>query len=133
MPIDPGPYDAASTYVHLDEDGAGVPMPGGEPFWKALMEGHLPQLEHGRLISQHSFAAPWPSWERHPAGEEVVVLLSGAVDFLLEVEGAERVVSLRQPGDFAVVPRNVWHTARPRQPASMLFITPGQGTEHRPA
>lgn len=133
MSVDPGPYDASSTYVHLDDGGAGTPLAVTETFWQEAMAGAMPELERGRLVSQFSFADPWPSWERHPAGEEIVVLLSGAVDFVLEVDGVEQVVSLQRPGGFVIVPRNVWHTARPRQPTSMLFITPGQDTDHRPA
>ena len=30
--------------------------------------------------------------------------------------------------NFAIVPRNTWHTARVTSPTTMLFITPGEGT-----
>lgn len=29
------------------------------------------------LVSVHEFSEPWGSWERHPAGDEIVMLLSG--------------------------------------------------------
>ena len=74
---------------------------------------------------------PWDSWERHPAGEEIVVLVSGRVDLIQEIDGEERVVALT-PGTAVINPRNVWHTANVHEPGDALFITPGRGTEHRP-
>jgi oxalate decarboxylase/phosphoglucose isomerase-like protein (cupin superfamily) len=71
--------------------------------------------------------------ERHPAGEELVMLLSGAATLVLEDEsGQEQSVHLSDPGSYVLVPRNVWHTARTSVPTTMLFLTPGAGTEHRP-
>ena len=75
--------------------------------------------------------ATWDGWERHPAGEEVVYLLSGRVDIVQDLDGAHHVVELR-PGDAIINPTNVWHTARVHEPGMALFITPGDGTEHRP-
>jgi len=42
-------------------------------------------------------------------------------------------VSLNQVGEYVLVPKNTWHTAKVRKPSRMLFITPGEGTENRPA
>ena len=69
----------------------------------------------------------------HSAGDEVVVLLEGVADFVLDLDGGEQVVPLSEPGAFVVVPRGVWHTARVRAPSRALFLTRGDGTEHRPA
>jgi hypothetical protein len=60
-----------------------------------------------------------------------VVLLSGRVEVMQEVEGTRRVVELRA-GEGMVDPRNVWHTTVVQEPGAALFITPGAGTEHRP-
>jgi mannose-6-phosphate isomerase-like protein (cupin superfamily) len=132
VPIDPGPYDIASTYLHLRDGGGGEPIAAGATFWDDLSAGKLPRLEHGRLMGQFAFDADWPVWERHPEGDELVMLLSGSLDFVLEQQGAERVVPLRAPGAFVLVPAGTWHTARARAASSILFVTPGRGTEHRP-
>ena len=64
---------------------------------------------------------------------KAVVLLSGDVTLVCETDHGEAPTRLSAPGDFVVVPRGVWHTARVAAgPAMMLFITPGEGTEHRP-
>lgn len=82
------------------------------------------------LISQHTFDADWPSWEKHPAGDEQVILISGSAEFALFQTGVEQVTPLTSPGDYLIVPRNVWHTARILERTTCLFITPGEGTMH---
>jgi quercetin dioxygenase-like cupin family protein len=82
------------------------------------------------LISRHDFAEPWPSWERHPKGDEFVYLLEGDLDFILWVDGAEQTFRVNEPDSYVVVPKNIWHTVRPRKPTVMLFVTPGESTEH---
>ena len=70
--------------------------------------------------------------ERHPAGDEIVCLLSGDVKMVLDRGGAEEVAGLRDPGSYVVVPKGTWHTARTSVPTRMLFVTPGEGTENKP-
>jgi quercetin dioxygenase-like cupin family protein len=103
-----------------------------EEFWPALIAGRLGPVH--RLVSYFSFDADWSSWERHPAGEEFVCLLAGEVELHLEKEdGTRDSVVLDAPGAFVLVPPNTWHTGKVRRPAKMLFVTPGEGTENRPA
>lgn len=85
------------------------------------------------LISQHHFTESWPSWEVHPRGDEVVTLLAGRATMVLETAGGEQAVALDTPGDYVVVPRNTWHTARVDEPCTLMFFTPGEGTDHREA
>jgi mannose-6-phosphate isomerase-like protein (cupin superfamily) len=121
-----------STYVHLGESGAATPIPVTERFWPDLTSGQLPELEQGRLVTQFSFDGEWDSWEMHPEGDELGVLLSGSVDLILDQGGQERTVELRAPGAFAVIPRGAWHRARALASSAMVFVTAGRGTRHRP-
>lgn len=83
------------------------------------------------LIASYAFDQDWGVWERHPAGDEVVVLISGAARLVLRTEAGESVTELKAPGSFIVIPQNVWHTAYVETPTQMLFVTPGEGTENR--
>lgn len=83
------------------------------------------------LISEFGFAETWPTWERHPNGDEIVVLLSGEAEIVLRQGSGDQSVRLSDPGTYVVVPANTWHTARTETPTRMLFITPGEGTENR--
>jgi len=82
------------------------------------------------LISAHRFVEDWPTWEKHPSGDEMVILLSGRAELRLRRETGDESIELDEPGAYVIVPRDTWHTARIAQAASMLFITPGEGTQH---
>ncbi len=122
-----------STYLHVQEGGRSVAVPVSGSFWEELASGAHSHLAQGRLMSAFTFSEPWSSWERHPAGEELVLLVAGAATIVLDESGTRREVSLSTPGDFVLVPPGIWHTAQPASPTTMLFLTPGAGTEHRPA
>ncbi len=80
------------------------------------------------LVSQFSFEEAWSTWEIHPNGDEIVFLLSGDTDLVLATDEGEVVTRVSSPGEYVIVPRDTWHTARPHAPTSMLFLTPGEGT-----
>ena len=121
------PYEIDRTFLHLGNERASR----FRKLLEELADGRF-QLEQGRLFSAHAFSEPWPVWERHPAGEEVVFLLSGSVDLVLEENGQRRTIRLTRRGEYVLVPKGVWHTAIASEPVTMIFITPGAGTEHRP-
>jgi mannose-6-phosphate isomerase-like protein (cupin superfamily) len=127
-------FDLSKTFVHLGLGVKATALPDFE-----FTAEHLTEYEErfasdgdeGRLVCITLQSATWDTWERHPAGEEVVVLLSGRVDLVQDLPDGEEVVVLH-PGEAAINPINVWHTARVHEPGLGLFITPGRGTEHRP-
>ncbi|MDQ2642134.1 MAG: cupin domain-containing protein [Pseudomonadota bacterium] len=124
----------SSTYLRLRPDCSIEHLPVDARFWPRLMAGELGDFRNEYLVSSFECSADWPNWERHPNGDEVVALLSGAATLVLEdANGTRREVQLLQPGSFCVIPRGTWHTAKVASAASMFFITPGEGTEHRPA
>jgi len=108
-----------------------VALPVTDSFWEDLGAGAFDHLGAGRLVSQMDFLEDWTSWEMHPHGEEFIYLLGGSVDFVVSANGVETTTSLVSPGTFLIVPRGAWHTANVHERSSMLFITPGEGTQHR--
>lgn len=109
-----------------------MPLRVTESFWEDLAAGKLGNLDEGRLVTSFSFSADWNVWEMHPDGEEFVCLLSGTAELVLDQEGGHCVVHLHRPGAYVIVPRGTWHTAKAAGSCSMLFITAGKGTVHRP-
>lgn len=124
--------DILTTYLHFGDNGRTDGIVVSDSLWEEIATGKYPQLEQGRLMSAFTFSEAWSMWERHPAGDELVMLLSGSATVVLEESGQERIVQLDKPGSYVLVPQNVWHTARTSVPTTMLFLTPGAGTEHRP-
>ena len=119
------------TYVHLAVDGKAQTTPGGAEFW-SLPPDELCKFDQGWLISEFVCTEDWSNWEMHPQGDEFVYLLSGDIELMLELPTGT--TSERITGCGArIVPRNVWHTAKVFSPSRMLFVTRGEGTQHRAA
>ncbi|MCC2603833.1 cupin domain-containing protein [Planctobacterium marinum] len=95
------------------------------------LDNQYQQFKGHSLVAMHSFESDWPSWEIHPKGDEIVVLMSGEITMILKENVGDRAVTLRRSGDFVIVPRGVWHTAKTVQKSQLLFITPGEGTENK--
>ncbi len=123
-------FSLSSTYVVLGDNGDAIPVAVSDRFFEDL-ESKVDDFKGKRLISHFTFDKDWETWEMHPAGEEFVCLLSGQVDLILEQNGVENTVQLSTSGSYVLVPRGTWHTARVHTPSSMLFITPGEGTQNR--
>ena len=85
----------------------------------------------GRLVSQYSFTEDWTSWEMHPAGAEVVICTAGAMVLVQEHPVGRRESVALAAGDYAINPPGVWHTADVAKAATAIFITAGEGTQHR--
>ena len=125
------PMNPEEIYVHLAVDGTAQKVPGGAEFW-SLPPDEMNKFGQGWLISEFICTEDWSNWEMHPHGDEFVYLLSGDVELLLELPTG--VSSERITGRGArVVPRNIWHTAKVFSPSRMLFVTRGEGTQHRAA
>ena len=86
----------------------------------------------GRLVSQYSFTEDWSSWEMHPAGAEVVICTAGAMVLVQEHPNGQRETVALAAGEYAINPPGVWHTANVAEAATAIFITAGEGTQHRP-
>ena len=122
-------FDLATTYVQLDDGPRALAVEVDDEFWQTI--DRRSELQGGRLVSRFHNAQDWDIWEMHPAGDEVVCLLSGAMDVVLDEPDGERVVAL-EAGRTCIVPRGVWHRAIVREPGDTLHITRGEGTQHRP-
>lgn len=124
------PLDLASTFAILTPSLAAEPRPVTPDIYQEL-DGEFDGFAGHTLVSLHEFAGDWPVWEMHPAGDEVVILLSGAATFVLRTDDGDVEVELDRPGCYVIVPRGTWHTARVSTATRMVFITPGEGTENR--
>jgi mannose-6-phosphate isomerase-like protein (cupin superfamily) len=128
------PFDLHTTHAHLGLGARVEPLPDFQwtpEYLDAYVERTASDGNEGRLVVLLEQPASWDSWERHPAGDELVVLLSGRVDLIQEIDGEHRVVELT-PGMAVINPPGVWHTADVHEPGEALFITAGRGTKARP-
>ena len=124
------PMNIASTFVVVDRAFSAEPVANTDSLWAEIDE-RFGDFAGSSLISSFSFDDDWPTWEVHPHGDEFVCLLSGSAEMILAKAHGDETVRLSEPGSFVIVPRGTWHTAKVNVPTTMLFITPGQGTENR--
>ena len=124
-------FDLLRTYVRFDEGRSATRIEVSETFWSDVVAGKRHDLDQGVLVAAFAYDSDWPSAEMHPEGDEIVYLVSGAIDLVLQHGERDEAIAL-EAGEAVIVPRGTWHTARVRVPGHALHITPGAGTEHRP-
>ena len=122
------------AFIHLGLGATAVPQPPftGLEWYEGYGARHGDDGAEGRLVSQYTFTEDWPSWEMHPSGSEVVICIHGAMRLTQEFpDGSHKQVPL-SAGEYAINPPGVWHIADVEESATAIFITSGEGTQHRP-
>lgn len=131
-PTPTSPLDLHDEYLVLEGTNA-VRLDGGPTFWQRLASGDesVEVARRGWLVAAFTYDGDWQQWEVHPAGDEVVHVVAGEVDLVLDLPSGPERIELRA-GRTVVVPRGVWHTAVVRRPGAAIHVTFGEGTRHRP-
>ncbi len=122
-------FDPFATLVHLRAEGRAGPVVWTPDVFRTLV------TEPGdRVIGAKHADAPADfhadEWELHPGGDEVLYLLAGGLDVVLDEPAGERTFAL-EGGQACLVPRGVWHRLVLRRPSDLLFVTPARDTRHR--
>lgn len=133
----PDAIDLGETYLYLEGSSADL-VEVTPTFWPELVSGAATSAGarrviegHGWLMMRFQMTSSPGHWECHPVGDEILVLQSGRLDVVFETHEGERVVALHA-GDTCVVPRGTWHRQVVHAPSSLIAITCGEGTRHRP-
>ncbi|MBI1338823.1 cupin domain-containing protein [bacterium] len=125
-----------SNPIHLGLGASAVVEPefgGGMAWYEAYGDRHdAADGAEGRLVTRHTFTAPWDSWEMHPEGDEVVLCLEGEMVLHQDFPNGTTASVRLAAGEYVINLRGVWHTADVHGSATALFITAGLGTQHRP-
>ncbi|MDA1074007.1 MAG: cupin [Proteobacteria bacterium] len=104
---------------------------GSMDWYTSYGDRHVKDGNEGRLVSMSTFTESWDMWEMHPQGSEVVLCISGSITLHQEMaNGSKATVSLG-PGEYAINEPGAWHTADVEEEVTALFITAGEGTQHR--
>ncbi|MGA2529274.1 MAG: hypothetical protein ABSG36_08960 [Acidimicrobiales bacterium] len=126
-------FSLEETFVHLGLGAQAVALP--DFTWdQQCLDDYTARFagdgDEGRLVCVSAQGQTWTVWERHPAGDELVVLLTGWIDVTQDMPKGPRIVELR-PGRAMINPKGIWHTSDVHEPGTALFITPGARTEHK--
>jgi mannose-6-phosphate isomerase-like protein (cupin superfamily) len=131
-------FDLVNNYLHLGDGGEAFRVAITPAFWPALMSGDYREEgvrriaeDGGWLAASYQVQQDMKHWEMHPAGDEILFMLSGEIDVVLDEPGGERVVNVKA-GTACVVPRGIWHRQVVKSPGQQFALTYGKGTQHRP-
>lgn len=129
------PRNLADFPLHLGLGGVVQPLPrftGSGEWYQAYENATVSDGSDGRLVSWHEFNESWTTWEMHPAGDEIVLCVSGRITLIQDVDGEPRNVTLSS-GEWWVNAPGVWHTAdiATGESATCIFVTVGAGTMNR--
>ena len=87
-------------------------------------------------VVPHMDRPPPHRGELHPDGDELLYLVSGRVEVVLDDGDLDHVGAETRhevgPGEAFVVPKGVWHRLEVLEPAHLVHVTPGPGSGHRP-
>lgn len=129
-------FDPFAAHLHLDARGDALLIDDVPGFWAALMKGDFSRPDVARvatvpgyLMGAFRMDADSDHWEVHPNGDEIIQLLSGAVDFIFREKAGERRIELRGQAT-CIVPRGAWHRTVVHAPSEIVFTTFGLGTQH---
>lgn len=96
--------------------------------------GSAPETFFDRLADYRNggiFISHWAGrgeWERHPHGDEIVMVLEGKAKVFLVEDGQEKEHALSE-GQLIVVPENTWHRIETAN-VKILTVTP-RPTDHQ--
>jgi mannose-6-phosphate isomerase-like protein (cupin superfamily) len=119
-------FQLETKFVHLENNGNINGLLVNEKFWS---KGST-HLQSGRLMGVMNLDAGPSHWEVHPDGDELLYLLSGSMDVVLESDGKNSAITLTGSSS-CIVPKNTWHQTIANGPCTLLFITPSKDTHHR--
>ena len=111
--------DAFASLTFLPDRAPGSDKPPG---WAA----RVAEYRDGAVFIVHYAGSS--EWERHPVGDEFVMVVEGESTMTLIVDGEEQQHTLTSQ-EFIVVPENTWHRFDTPDGAKIMTITP-QPTDH---
>lgn len=127
--------DIAVHPIHLGRGARAVAEPEvtrSLSWYEAYAQRHSGDGAEGRLVAMHTFTESWQGWEVHPHGSEVVLCTAGALTLHQERPDGTKVSVSLGAGQYAINDPGTWHTADVEDRATVIFITAGWGTQHRP-
>jgi mannose-6-phosphate isomerase-like protein (cupin superfamily) len=123
--------DIAQAFIHLGGAGGAEPIEVTPSFWR----GDAVAQRYERVVGAVDFRSAEDlhssMQEMHPEVDEVLLVISGALEVRLEEAGPERAIAL-EPGQAAIVPRGVWHRLVMLRPGRLVFINNRRAIQSRP-
>ena len=82
-------FELESTFIVIEPNLSAIPVDVTPTIFQDLNK-RFDDFRGRWLVSCFTFNNDWTTWEIHPNGDEIVYLLSGEVEFILEQTGTDR-------------------------------------------
>ena len=115
-------HQILSTLTYLEERRPEMAFTGGA---EAAFAEVAPIRDGAIYLGHYSGSS---EWDRHGAGDELVLVLEGTTTVILRTDAGEERVTLAAQ-ELVVVPAGVWHRFENSRNLKVLTVTP-QPTEH---
>lgn len=125
------PFDLATTIVKLGPRGTTEPLALTPSFWRNSRSTGPEDRFLGVIAFDCAAQLHEGVLERHPGGDELILVLEGALALVIEETSREHRVELRE-GEACVVPRGAWHRLAMLRPGRLLFLNSRHRMESRP-
>ncbi len=125
------PFDLGSTFVRLGQEGTAELVALTPEFWGASCSSGPADRFVGIVAFGSSDDLHADSLERHPAADELLLVLEGAIALVIETPDHPRRVELAE-GEACRVPRGLWHRLEVIRPGRLLFVNSRYRMESRP-
>jgi mannose-6-phosphate isomerase-like protein (cupin superfamily) len=123
-------FDLFQTFALVDDGGNVKPVGLTRSFWSNT------SARYHRVVGAFDFRSNEDlhstMQEMHPQADELLFVLTGAIDVMIEELGVERSITLRA-GQATIVPRGRWHRLVMRKPGKLLFVNSRSGMRSRKA
>ena len=114
-------FTMGTNYVTVSDDASMSVLPeqpGPPPSVKGFTVG----------LAEMTMAPPH-NGERHPDGDELLIVLSGKIKLI--IDASEPTTALVNTGEAVIVPKDTWHRIEVLAPTKLIYMTPGPRNDYR--
>ncbi|MGH0029376.1 MAG: cupin domain-containing protein [Myxococcota bacterium] len=124
--------DLTRTFLHVRDGGDLDPIEVGPGFFRESIAERTYDRVAGVFAFETGDDLHSSLQEVHPQADELLFLLEGAIDVVIDGEDGRETVSL-EAGHALVVPRGRWHHLIVRAPGRFFFLNSRTGMQSRKA
>jgi mannose-6-phosphate isomerase-like protein (cupin superfamily) len=131
MPDDPQAINLLQTFIHLQDGGHARSVTPDRGFWMGTTSKGYDRIL-GVVSFRNADDLHSDSWEIHREEDELIVVLQGQLEVVLEQQTPPHPSVALHPQQAFIVPAGKWHRLLMREPGVLLFVNSRRHMDHKP-